>query len=60
MGVPLDGDPRATYALIAPDRTLELRRVAYDTAAAIARLREEFGERDWVEMISGRLERARP
>jgi predicted phosphodiesterase len=60
VGVPLDGDPRAGYALIHPDRTLELRRVAYDTAAAIARLREAFGQRDWVEMISGRLERSSP
>jgi putative phosphoesterase len=60
VGVPLDGDPRAAYALIHPDGTLELRRVDYDTAAAIARLREAFGERDWVEMITGRLERSRP
>ena len=40
VGMPLDGDPRAAYALIHPDRTLELRRVAYDTAAAVAGLRE--------------------
>ena len=33
VGVPLDGDPRAAYALIDPDsRELELRRVEYDTA----------------------------
>ena len=43
VGVPLDGDPRSAYALIHPDRTLELRRVAYDTAAAVAGLRENFG-----------------
>jgi predicted phosphodiesterase len=60
VGMPLDGDPRAAYALISPDGTLELRRVAYETGAAIARLHEAFGERDWVEMISGRLERSRP
>jgi predicted phosphodiesterase len=60
VGMPLDGDPRAAYALIRPDGALELRRVGYDTGAAIARLREAFGERDWVEMISGRLERSRP
>jgi predicted phosphodiesterase len=61
VGVPLDGDPRAAYALIDPDdRTLELRRVAYDTASAIAALRETFGAaKDWVEMISGRLEHSR-
>jgi predicted phosphodiesterase len=60
VGVPLDGDPRAAYALIHPDGALELRRVAYDTAAAIARLGEAFGDRPWVELISGRLERSRP
>jgi hypothetical protein len=58
--MPLDGNPRAAYALIHPDRTLELRRVRYDTAAAIGALRETFGATDWVAMISGRLERARP
>ena len=60
VGVPLDGDPRAAYALIGPDRTLELRRVPYDTAAAIAAVRERFGAKPWVETITGRLERSRP
>jgi len=59
VGMPLDGNPRAAYALIHPDRTLELRRVHYDTAAAIDALRERFGTKGWVEMISGRLERSR-
>jgi predicted phosphodiesterase len=59
VGVPLDGDPRAAYALIHPDRTLELRRVAYDTSAAIARLREAFGQRDWVGDFVRRLETSR-
>jgi predicted phosphodiesterase len=60
VGVPLDGDPRAAYALIRPDGTLELRRVAYDTAAAIARLREAFAEHEWVGEFVRRLETARP
>ena len=35
--------------------------MAYDTAATLAALRETFGAgKDWVEMISGRLERSRP
>ena len=59
VGMPLDGDPRAAYALDHADRTLELRRVRYDTAAAISALRETFGDKDWVGMISGRLERSR-
>jgi diadenosine tetraphosphatase ApaH/serine/threonine PP2A family protein phosphatase len=60
VGMPLDGNPRAAYALIDASRTLELRRVRYDTAAALSALRESFGEQDWVGMISGRLERSRP
>ena len=61
VGMPLDGDPRAAYALIDPDDgALELRRVAYDTAAAVAGLREAFGARPWVDMITGRLQRSRP
>jgi len=60
VGMPLDGDPRAAYALIHPDRTLELRRVDYDTAAAVAALRDTFGAKPWVELITGRLERSRP
>ena len=58
--MPLDGDARAAYALIHPDRTLEPRRVAYDTAATVARLRDAFGTSAWVEMIIGRLESSRP
>jgi len=39
----------------------EERRVRYDTAAAVSALRGSFGaDTDWVEMISGRLERSRP
>jgi predicted phosphodiesterase len=61
VGVPLDGDPRAAYALIEPDtRELELRRVEYDTAATIAHLRETYGEREWAPMILKRLETQQP
>jgi predicted phosphodiesterase len=61
VGVPLDGDPRAAYALIDPDDgSLELRRVPYDTEAAIARLREAYGEREWAPTILRRLETQRP
>ena len=61
VGVPLDGDPRAAYALIDPDsRELDLRRVEYDTGATIARLRETYGEREWAPMILKRLETQRP
>ena len=61
VGVPLDGDPRAAYALIDPDsRQLELRRVGYDTGATIAKLRETYGDREWAPTILKRLETQRP
>ena len=58
VGYPMDGDRRAAYALIDPSGALELRRVAYDTEAAIAGLREAFGDHAWVAQSIGRLERA--
>jgi putative phosphoesterase len=58
VGVPLDGDHRSAYALVHPDGTLELRRVAYDHAAAIARVREVAAGAEWGDTIAGRLERA--
>jgi predicted phosphodiesterase len=61
VGVPLDGDPRAAYALLDPGtRELELRRVEYDTAATIAKLRETYGDREWAPVILKRLETQRP
>jgi predicted phosphodiesterase len=61
VGVPLDGDPRAAYALIDPEtREFELRRVEYDTAATIAKLRETYGEREWAPTILRRLETQQP
>jgi predicted phosphodiesterase len=57
VGIPLDGDPRAAYALIDPDtRELELRRVEYDTQATIDKLRATYGEREWAPAILRRLE----
>jgi predicted phosphodiesterase len=61
VGIPLDGDPRAAYALIDPDtRELELRRVEYDTQATIDRLRATYGEREWAPTILRRLETQQP
>jgi len=61
VGIPLDGDPRAAYALIDPDsRELELRRVEYDTQATIDKLRETYGEREWAPTILKRLETQQP
>jgi predicted phosphodiesterase len=59
VGMPLDGDHRASYALLHPDGRAEHRRVAYDHAASAQRLREAFGGSPWSATIAGRIERAR-
>jgi putative phosphoesterase len=59
VGLPWDGDRRAAYALIHPDGAIEHRRVEYDHPAAVQRLREVFGEADWVRTTTRRLEQAR-
>jgi predicted phosphodiesterase len=60
VGIPLDGDRRAAYALIADDGELELRRVAYDHEAAARGIGERFGEAPWTEIFAGRIRRAAP
>ena len=40
VGMPFDGDPRAAYALVHDDGTIEHRRVAYDHEASAARVRD--------------------
>ncbi|MCW2997066.1 MAG: metallophosphoesterase family protein [Solirubrobacterales bacterium] len=50
VGLPLDGDPRAAYALMTDDGDLTLHRVAYDTELAAAAL-EGFGEA-WATAIA--------
>jgi len=40
VGQPRDADPRAAYAVYSPEeRTVELRRVAYDVDRAAAKIR---------------------
>ena len=58
VGMPFDGDPRAAYALVHDDGTLEHRRLGYDHAAAAARVRERFGE-PWADVVARRIEQAR-
>jgi predicted phosphodiesterase len=57
VGMPFDGDTRAAYALIHPDRRVEHRRVAYDHAASAQAVRDRF-DGDWTETVAGRIERA--
>jgi predicted phosphodiesterase len=58
VGVPLDGDHRAAYGLIAPDGAVQLRRVEYDWRASAQALRDRYGDAEWVGIMTGRLERA--
>lgn len=55
VGMPLDGDPRAAYAVIGEDGQVQLRRVAYDHERAAAQAREVAGE-----LFADRIRTARP
>ena len=57
VGMPMDGDQRAAYALVGDDGALDLRRVAYDHEASAAAVRERLGEAG--ELPARRIERAR-
>jgi hypothetical protein len=59
VGMPLDGDHRAAYALLRPDGAVELHRVEYDWRASAQALRDRYGDGEWVGLVTGRLERAR-
>jgi len=59
VGMPFDGDPRAAYALVHPDGSIERRRVAYDHMASARRVREAFGGADWTETVAKRIELSR-
>jgi diadenosine tetraphosphatase ApaH/serine/threonine PP2A family protein phosphatase len=56
VGMPFDGDPRAGYALVAPDGEVELRRVGYDHGASAAAVRERFPT--FGETVAKRIEHA--
>ena len=51
VGMPLDGDVRAAWAVRREDGELELRRTAYDVTPAVEKMREY----DWGEQIAQRL-----
>ena len=55
VGMPLDGDPCAAYALVRPDGTIEHHRVAYDFAESAFALRERFGDAPWAVRSENRL-----
>jgi diadenosine tetraphosphatase ApaH/serine/threonine PP2A family protein phosphatase len=56
VGLPLDGDTRAAYALQDPDGGIELRRVEYDVGHSALTVRARFGP--WAETVARRLEQA--
>jgi predicted phosphodiesterase len=58
VGMPFDGDPRAAYALLGDDGSLEHRRVAYDNQAAAAAMTARFGDVPWARRSAERLRRA--
>ncbi|TML07277.1 MAG: metallophosphoesterase family protein, partial [Actinobacteria bacterium] len=51
VGMPLDGDIRAAWAIRREDGELEFRRSAYDLSSAVAKMREY----DWGEPVAQRL-----
>ena len=44
VGIPLDGDRRAAYAIVDDDEGVELRRVEYDWETAAREVRAKVGE----------------
>jgi diadenosine tetraphosphatase ApaH/serine/threonine PP2A family protein phosphatase len=57
VGMPLDGDWRAAYALVGGGGELEQRRVAYDHGASARAVRERLGGAG--EVVAKRIEQAR-
>ena len=58
VGMPFDRDPRAAYALMHDDRSVEHRRVAYDHWAAADDLRDRW-DGAWTQTVARRIEQAR-
>ena len=56
VGMPFDGDPRAAWARLHDDGTVEHRRVTYDQAASADAVRNALG--DAGELPARRIERA--
>lgn len=56
VGMPVDGDARAAYALVDERDDVQLRRIAYDHAAAAATVAAQ----PWGELFARRIRTARP
>jgi diadenosine tetraphosphatase ApaH/serine/threonine PP2A family protein phosphatase len=57
VGLPYDGDPRASYVRLHDDGSIEHRRVPYDHAASAAKVSAIPG---WGETVARRIAAARP
>lgn len=57
VGIPLDGDPRAAWAIVQSDGRIEPRRTAYDHQASADAVRRRLG--DDGELFARRIEQAR-
>ena len=60
VGMPMDGDVRAAYAMVGDSGEVQLRRVGYDNAGAAAATRERFGASPWASRTVTRLQTGRP
>jgi predicted phosphodiesterase len=58
VGMPFDGDPRASYALLGGGGEIDHRRVEYDHERAAAAVRERFPGQ-FAEKVAERIEQAR-
>jgi putative phosphoesterase len=60
VGMPFDGDRRASYALWHGDARFDLRRVEYDVESYVVAMRERMAVTlgAWVETLVARIERA--
>jgi predicted phosphodiesterase len=57
VGLPYDGDQRASYVRLYPDGAIEHRRVPYDHQSSADKVRANPG---WGELVAKRIETARP
>jgi len=60
VGLPLDGDTRAAYALVDDDDAVELRRVGYQHDAVADAMVDAFDDEPWVRRSVQRLRTGRP
>ncbi len=58
VGMPFDGIPRASYALMHDEGVVEHRRLEYDHAASAAELRLRHPDAAWAQTAAGRIQRA--